>query len=147
MVNVLQAASVLAALRFIIGLTNNVPSCFFFCFSIRLGEYIDLADPMPDTDLPVDADFHEEERELLTINDHPLLQINVCISKDGGTFAPKRFLNPGKFEDLWQLHQHSPESVSKETLRNCWGERWKKMMPFRNFGQGKRCTFSSCLDY
>ena len=102
---------------------------------------------MPDTELPMEMlEGQVLDHELITINDHPLLQMNVCIARDKGTYAPKRFLNPGKFEDLYRLHMHCQDPVSRSTLLHCWHQRWESMMPFRNFGQGKRfeiCCVSS----
>ena len=118
-----------------------------------LSLYMELADPMPDTEMQLngmhfgdglpggDPDFHPEEYELLTLSDHPLLALNVCLAREDGRYAPKRFLNPGVFEDLVQLHSAcAPEDrVSKSTLRRVWQTRWEKLMPFRSWGQGKRC--------
>ena len=36
--------------------------------------------------------------------------------------------------------------MSKSTLLLAWNKRWKKCMPFRNIGQGKRCKECARLD-
>ena len=38
------------------------------------------------------------------------------------------------------------ERVSKSTLYTTWNSQWKKYMPFRNIGQGKRCRVCAQLD-
>ena len=38
------------------------------------------------------------------------------------------------------------EQVSKSTLSRVWTKRWKKFLPFRNVGQGKRCKVCAKID-
>ena len=67
-----------------------------------LGMYNLLAEHWP-TDGEAQAENDLEHIEV-TIPDHALLQLPLAIIKDGTHVVPKRTLNPGKFEDLYQLH-------------------------------------------
>jgi hypothetical protein len=78
---------------------------------------------------------------------HPLwIRAEMSLSGSSGA-VPKRYLNPGSFEDLWSLYSHANDEtkVSKSTLLNSWNVAWKYVMPFRNVGQGKRCKVCAAL--
>ena len=77
----------------------------------------------------------------------PLWSLRIAI--DEGQYAPKRFLNPGCFEDLFLLYEvMTPKTVAvaKSTLKRVWRTRWKKFLNFRNVGQGNRCKVCAKID-
>ena len=64
-------------------------------------------------------------------------------------YAPKRYLNPGKFQNIWEMYEASVakgDTVSRATLYNVWSSSWKHVLKFRNTGQGKRCKVCAALD-
>ena len=77
-----------------------------------LGEPLAIADP---------AMHHLEAHELLESPDHPLWAISIlCGDK---RYAPKRYLNPGTFEDLFLMHcamVPAQDQVSKLDLPRRW---------------------------
>ena len=68
---------------------------------------------------------------------------------DANRYAPKRYLQPGCFEDVFLMYQGmtgSADQVSRTTLLTVWNERWKRYLLFRSEGQGKRCKQWAKLD-
>ena len=67
-----------------------------------------------------------------------------------GRYAQKHYLNPGSVHSLWEMyaneHRNDPEAVSKMTFFRAYTTTWKRIMPFRNIGQGKRCKECARLD-
>ena len=91
------------------------------------------------------------EHQLVDVPSHPLWNLSIAIPMQDASekrYAPKRYLNPGCFEDLFSMHQASQgdSAVSKSTLNACWNQRWKRFLDFRNIGQGKRCRKCAKLD-
>ncbi len=112
--------------------------------------YTDLGEPYPMEDGSEEISL-EEIHELVETPSHPLWNISVALS--GGDlakrYAPKRYLNPGSFQNLWDMYHGSvptDEQVSKATLYNSWNSAWKKVLRFRSTGQGKRCKVCAMLD-
>ena len=104
-----------------------------------LGEPLAVADPGL-----MDLDGHA----LVDDEQHPLWALSM-LAADGKHYVPKRYLNPGGFEDLWLMYEAmvSPEEqVSKSTLLKVYRERWDKYLVFRGIGQGKRCRTCAQLD-
>ena len=69
---------------------------------------------------------------------------------DSEMVAPKMYLNPGIFEDLWLLYEVETEAadrVSKSTFSLVWQERWKKFLICRKDRQGKRCKQCASIDH
>ena len=61
----------------------------------------------------------------------------------------KRKLNPGTFQDLWDLYSTVTDvgdRVSQSVIFQAWRNIWSKVMPFRDTGQGKRCSCCAQLD-
>ena len=113
---------------------------WFFKFHQSLGEPLATHD---------DSLLDEETHTVIEQPDHPLWSMSTMLTDDGKRYTPKRYLNPGGFEDLWQMHQASTEAqnqVSKSTLLRVWNDRWKHVLIFRNEGQGKRCKICAKLD-
>jgi hypothetical protein len=112
---------------------------WFFELYQGLGEPLPVADPAG----AVDMDVYERIDDA----DHPLWALRIFVVAEH--YAPKRYLNPGCFEDLWMMHEvmeKVEDQVSKSTLRRVWCDRWKKFLPFRNVGQGKRCRVCAKID-
>ena len=115
---------------------------WFFSLYQTLGESIANDDETTEPD-PVEYG--------IVPNNNPLLSSStMLISSTGTNVAPKRFLNPGTFQDLVSLYQQDPcvpdhDRVSPSTLFKCW-KKWEVFMPFRNIGQGKRCTDCAEID-
>ena len=87
-----------------------------------------------------DPDLLEEAMlECLEDSEHPLFIMHYCLGPEQKRYVPKRYLNPGTFEDLWMMHQGTGGGVGRSTLYRVWKERWARFLPFRNVGQGKRC--------
>jgi hypothetical protein len=104
--------------------------------------YNDLAEPMAtaDPELPI-------EMEDLQDVEHPLW--SLCSALGSTRSVPRKYLNPGGFEDLWLLYQvMTPNSgqASRTTLFRAWSNRWENYLRFRNIGQGKRCKICARLD-
>ena len=102
--------------------------------------YNDLAEPMA----PEDAANEHQGVE----PDHPLWNLCQALGNPKDRTTQKRYLNPGCFEDLWAQYSMASgaQGVSKSTLHTAWNLRWKRYMPFRNIGQGKRCRICARLD-
>ena len=71
--------------------------------------------------------------------DHPFML--ACAGADGSClFVDERTLPPDTGPaELYEMYKAENGTASKETLRCCWVERWKKFMPVRSKGQGGRC--------
>ena len=105
--------------------------------------YNDLAEPMAiaDPDLPI------EMEDLPADVEHPLW--SLCVALGTERRVPRKYLNPGTFEDLWLLYQvmtPQHDQASRSTLFRAWTNRWEKYLRFRNVGQGKRCKICARLD-
>lgn len=90
-----------------------------------------------------------DEYEVVDTPEHPLWAISTHVEASGSRYVPKRYLNPGCFEDLWLAYQAQTDvanQVSKSTLLKVWHARWSKYLPFRNIGQGKRCRVCAVID-
>ena len=104
-----------------------------------------LAEPMATEDKEkVAAELKGEEYELVDNPSHPLWDKSLLLGDQ--RYAPKKYLTPGTFEDLWMLYCNQPDrdKVSKSTLHKAWWN-WRRFMPFRNIGQGKRCKLCAVL--
>jgi hypothetical protein len=84
---------------------------------------------------------------------HPLWNLSVVVpsarhGEGDKRYVPKRYLNPGCFEDLFSMHQAAEgnDAVSRSTLLKCWNGSWKRFLDFRNIGQGNRCKVCATLD-
>ena len=73
-------------------------------------------------------------------DNHPLWTRSLALSGTKGQ-APRRFFNPGTFEDIFNSHKFDKgdEAVARSTLKRCFDERWGQFISWRNVGQGKRC--------
>ena len=105
----------------------------------------------PDPAATSESCFNPEPKDPLALLDnplHPLTRIGLTIKSDGKHYGRLRNLNHQHFEDLFNLHetQMGMAAVSRSTLRKAWKGRWKRLMPFRNIGQGKRCAECCELD-
>ena len=115
-----------------------------------LGMYQDLAEPYPTEDTCMDIKI-EDHHELVEGPAHPLWDMAAILP--GGPkenkYVPKRYLNPGTFQTLWNqyaLETPIDDQVAQSTLYRTWRSTWRKFMPFRNIGQGKRCRICANLD-
>ena len=111
--------------------------------------YNSISEPLANE--PDHDDGHTElvQFEEVADSNHPLWNLTVGVTVDGKVkrLARKNYLNPGGFESLWALHSAEPvqDQVSKSRLYEAWLT-WKKFMPHRNEGQGKRCRECALLD-
>ena len=107
--------------------------------------YQSLGEPLANEDKDLD-----HEHVSIGEQDHPLWDLGTAVgSENDAKFVPKRYLNPGTFQDIWILFQSTvpaSEQVSRSTLYTCWSQRWKNYLQFRNIGQGKRCKICAALD-
>ena len=106
--------------------------------------YRSLGEPLANAD-------HDLDHEHVSVGepDHPLWDLGTAVGSDDAKFVPKRYLNPGTFEDIWILFQSTApasEQISRSALYGCWSHRWKKYLQFRGIGQGKRCKICAALD-
>jgi hypothetical protein len=110
--------------------------------------FLDLYQSLGEPLAEVDPSFFEVEGCVpIDDADHPLWSLRIAINN--GQYAPKRYLNPGTFEDLFLMYEAMVpvgEQVSKSTLLRVWNGRWKKFLAFRRFGQGKRCKVCARID-
>ena len=112
--------------------------------------YQDLGEPYPTEDAYEEISV-DELHELIETPGHPLWSLAVALP--GGDpmkrYAPKRYLNPGRFQNIWGMYEQSvakDDAVCKTTLFRAWNCSWKNLLKFRNAGQGKRCKVCAALD-
>ncbi|CAK0906532.1 unnamed protein product [Prorocentrum cordatum] len=107
----------------------------------------ELGDTMPTPEKP-DVSLSLDGEENALIEDVHVL-CNLAIEVGGGKHAvPKRYLDPGIVESLWQgckLDVPTLQQVSESTFKKRYNDAWKRILVHRNVGQGKRCTICSRL--
>eukprot|EP00959_Pyramimonas_sp_CCMP1952_P117582 2458313-Pyramimonas_sp.AAC.1 len=112
--------------------------------------YQDLGEPYPMEDASEEVSV-DELHEMIETPSHPLWSLSVALPDGDPTkrYAPRRYLNPGKFQNIWEMYEVSVakvDKVSKATLYSVWNSSWKNVLKFRNSGQGKRCKVRAALD-
>ena len=109
--------------------------------------YLSLADFNPTEEEGADKQPGAYEIVPVGNDNHPLWSRAVAIG-DNKKGVPKKYLPPGRLEDLFSMHQCELglEAVSRTTLRRCWFDRWKKYLAFRDGGHDKRCKICAELD-
>ena len=115
-----------------------------------LSVWRDLGEPMA---IENPEALNMTEHMLIDIPLHPLWNLSVVVpsarhGEGAKRYVPKRYLNPGCFEDLFSMHQAAEgnDAVSRSTLLKCWNGSWKRFLDFRNIGQGNRCKVCAKLD-
>lgn len=103
-----------------------------------LNLYCGLAEPMPTADGAQILALEQEESENVQIEceDHPLWSLGVSIQ--GNKYAPRRYMNPGTPEGLWQLY--SQETVV-EKVSLC--QQQSASSRREDFGQCFSCSVSN----
>lgn len=111
-----------------------------------LRQYQKLAEPFAMEDGCIDE--AEAEQAILECDSHPLWALGQALPHTTHRGVRKLFLNPGCFEDLWGSYEieQVDDKVSKSTMLKCYNSTWKKIMPFRTAGQGKRCKICAYFD-
>lgn len=111
-----------------------------------LDVYRKLAEPQAISD---NALLDEKGSEVLEDASHPLWSTAINLPGSDKRSVPCQYLNPGCFEDLFLQYETSTEPeerVSKSTLFSVWKRNWRRVLRFRNVGQGKRCKLCAKLD-
>ena len=107
--------------------------------------YTQLADYNPGEQIDLDKDPYE----IIPVpnDDHPLWSQSIAIG-DNKKGIVKKYLNPGKFEDLFSMHQTDlgSQAVSRTTLKKCWIERWSQFLEQRSSNREKRCKCCAVMD-
>ena len=117
--------------------------------------YRDLAEPLA---LPGSGDIAEASSEDMVqheviASDHPLAALSMNLRQSRGdpdphgrVYAPKRYLNFGSEQQLFQFYQEDEDSgsqVSRSTFKKAWAK-WQKFLPLKNSGEGSKCN--TCAD-
>ena len=91
--------------------------------------YLSLADFNPTEEEGADKQPGAYEIVPVGNDNHPLWSRAVAIG-DNKKGVPKKYLPPGRLEDLFSMHQCELglEAVSRTTLRRCWFGRWKSTL-------------------
>ena len=108
--------------------------------------YLNLGESIPD-DPNAEQAIDAFELAAIEHENHPLWTRSLALSGTKGQ-APRRFLNPGTFEDLYNQHtfEKGDEAVARSTLKRCFDAQWSQFISRRNIGQGKRCKRCAELD-
>lgn len=98
-----------------------------------------------------DSDMVEHE---IVAADHPLAalslnlrQSNADADPHGRVYVPKRYLNFGSEQQIWNFYQEDEDvahQISRSTFRKAW-EKWRRFLPLKNSGEGSKCNACASL--